>query len=135
MADFRDFLGRGWNFAVKVDNEGGVATSAFEKNVEQSIEIIIGTAPGERVMRPEYGCKIHELVFSAASAATCNLASLYVKEALLFHEPRIKGLTVETEVDQDHDNQLNLRIKYTVRATNNSFNKVYPFYLRREEDL
>ncbi len=133
--DFRSFLGRGFNFPFKVDRKGGIATSAFEENVEQAIQIIIGTAPGERQMRPSFGCKIHDLVFAPANLNTCTLAAQYVKESLVRHEPRVKGIEVECTLDEFETNRLNLRVKYTVRASNNHFNMVYPFYLRREDDL
>ncbi len=133
--DQKNFLGRGFNFPVKLNRNGGVASSAFEENVEQSIQIIIGTAPGERQMRPAFGCKIHDLLFAPANVTTCTMASLYVKESLVLHEPRIKHVEVHAELVPTAPNRLNLHVSYTVRASNNYFNKVYPFYLRREEDL
>lgn len=133
--DQKNFLGRGFNFPFKLNRNGGVAMSAFEENVEQSIQIIIGTAPGERQMRPDFGCKIHDLMFAPANITTCTMASLHVKESLVLHEPRVKGIDVRAELDPDEPNRLNLLVSYTVRASNNYFNKVYPFYLRREEDL
>ena len=133
--DQKNFLGRGFNFPFKLNRNGGTATSAFEENVEQSIQIIIGTAPGERQMRPEFGCKIHDLMFAPANVTTCTMASLHVKHSLVQNEPRVKGIEVRAELDPDAPNRLNLFIEYTVRASNNQFNMVYPFYLRREEDL
>jgi phage baseplate assembly protein W len=135
MSDFRDFLGRGLNFPVAHDRKGGMAMSAFEENVEQAIQIIIGTAPGERMMRPDYGCKIHELLFQPANHVTCSLAAQFVKKSLVLNEPRVRGIEVDCRVDDNEPNKLNLHVRYTVRASNNIFNQVYPFYLRREEDL
>jgi phage baseplate assembly protein W len=135
MSELKNFLGRGFNFPVKLDRNGGLAMSAFEENIEQAIEIVIGTAPGERQMRPDFGCRIHDLLFSPANMTTCTQASMYVKESLVMHEPRIKHIEVRAEVDPNADNKLLLSINYTVRASNNHQNMVYPFYLRREEDL
>lgn len=135
MSDIKSILGRGFNFPFKIDRNGGVATSGLEKNVEQSIQIIIGTAPGERQMRPSFGCKIHDLVFAPANLNTCALASNYVREALIINEPRIRDIGVSCDLDPYEPNRLMLDISYVVRASNNYFNKVYPFYLRREEDL
>jgi phage baseplate assembly protein W len=135
MTEWRNFLGRGFNFPMKLDQNGGVAMSAFEKNVEQSIQIIIGTAPGERQMRPDFGCRIHDLLFSPANVTTCTQAALFVKDSLIYNEPRIKNVDVRCEVDEREDNKLSVHVSYTVRSSNNHFNMVYPFYLRREEDL
>ncbi len=135
MSEIKNFLGCGFNFPLKVDRDGGIAMSTFEQNVEQSIQIIIGTAPGERQMRPVFGCKIHDLLFAPANITTCTMASLHVKESLVLNEPRIKHIEVQCKLDDKESNRLNLHINYTVRASNNLFNRVYPFYLRREEDL
>lgn len=134
-SETKNFLGRGFNFPFKLNRNGGTAMSAFEENVEQAIQIIIGTAPGERQMRPDFGCKIHDLMFAPANVTTCTMASLHVKHSLVQNEPRIKGVEVRADLDESEPNRLNLHINYTVRASNNYFNMVYPFYLRREEDL
>lgn len=135
MTELKNFLGRGFNFPVKIDRDGGVAMSAFEENVEQAIHIIIGTAPGERQMRPDFGCRIHDLVFAPANVTTCTRVSMHVKESLVLWEPRVKGIDVKCDVDTSEPNKLFVHVSYTVRASNNHHNKVYPFYLRREEDL
>jgi phage baseplate assembly protein W len=135
MTELKNFLGRGFHFPVMIDRDGGVGMSAFEENVEQSIQILIGTAPGERQMRPDYGCRIHDLVFAAANATTCTRAAMHVKEALLVWEPRVKAIEVRCDVDSSEPNKVLVHVSYTVRASNNHHNKVYPFYLRREEDL
>jgi len=130
----KNFLGRGWKFPVGVDRDGGLATSAYEQNIEEAIEIILGTAPGERVMRPDFGCAIHDLVFAPNNAETSSKCAYLVGEALSLWEPRIQGVEVDAEPDFHEDNRLNVRIHYEVRATNSVFNMVYPFYLRKEED-
>ena len=135
MTELKNFLGRGFNYPVNVDRDGGIAMSAFEQNVEQAIQIIIGTGPGERQMRPDFGCRIHDLVFAPANVTTCTRASLAVKESLVVWEPRVKGIQVTCNTDPHEPNKLLIHVNYTVRASNNHYNKVYPFYLRREEDL
>ena len=128
------FLGRGWRFPVDVNRTGGVGTSSGEELIRESIAIVLGTAPGERVMRPHFGCDIHELVYAPNNVNTAGLAAHYCIEALTKWEPRIEDIEAEAEADADDQNKLNLFIKYKVRATNNSRNLVYPFYLRRSDD-
>lgn len=135
MSTDRSFLGRGVAFPMKIDGAGGLALSAYEENIEECIRIILGTAPGERVYRPEFGCRIHDLLFAPNNDNTCNLAAFYVKEALLKWEPRIRGIEVEARVDSLEESTLRVEISYSVRATNSHYNMVYPFYLRREDDL
>lgn len=131
----KSFLGQGWKFPVGVSPTGGLATSEHEKNIEESIEIILGTAPGERVYRSNFGCQIHDLVFAPNNATTAAKASSFVSDALNRWEPRIKDIEVTAYFDALEDNKLLLDVNYKVRTTNNLVNLVYPFYLRREQDL
>ena len=131
----RNFLGRGWKFPVGIDKDGSQASSAYEQNIEEAIEIILGTAPGERVMRPEFGCAIHDLVFAPNNSETASKCSYLVSQSLGSWEPRIEDIEVNATPDPDEDNRLNIRIRYTVASTNSIFNLVYPFYLRKEEDV
>ena len=127
-----NFLGVGWHFPVARD-EGkiGFASAAYEESVKQSIWIILSTSKGERVMRPEFGCSIHELVFVPNSAATRGLAEHYVREALLRWEPRIEVLQVKAKAGGAWDEELNISIEYRICVTDTRFNLVYPFYLER----
>ena len=125
------FLGVGWKFPVDVDRRRGVAMSQYEENIEESILIILGTALGERVMRPDFGCQVHELVFAPNNSNTHGLIIYYVKEALTKWEPRIQALNVEVHVNPDEPSKLNTAITYQVIATNNVYNLVYPFYLQK----
>ena len=123
------FLGTGWAFPVGVDAaRGGVAVSREVADIEESIHIIIGTAKGERRMRPEFGCSLHDLVFAPNNAATASLAAHYVQEALGQWEPRIEVLEVRAEADPQDPAQLLINVLYQVRATNDERNLVYPFY-------
>jgi phage baseplate assembly protein W len=134
MADNRDHLGKGWRFPVSVNLTGGVSSSAYEENVRQSIFIILGTAPGERVMRPDFGCRIHDLMFAPNNDVTSVRAAYYCEEAIYKYEPRIEEVEVQARPNPVEPNRLDLLITYVIAGTNNKRNLVYPFYLRTEED-
>lgn len=123
-----DFLGQGWSFPVSSTPSGRVAMSAEETSIREAIWIILATSRGERVMRPHFGCGIHDLVFSLNSADTVGRVQAEVKEALVLWEPRITLLDVDVEV-KGRGEVLLINIHYHVRTTNNFFNLVYPFYL------
>lgn len=126
----KDFLGVGWGFPIQFDANGAIPTAQFEESVRQSIWIILGTSRGERLMRPDFGCGIYDLVFQVNSASTSGKVAEAVREALLVQEPRIDVLNVQVE-PQGNGATLLVNIQYQVRATNNVFNLVYPFYLER----
>ena len=125
----KEFLGRGWRFPVELD-DGKLRYDQEEAKIEQSILIILGTARGERVMRPDFGSRLRELVFAPLNSSTQALASHYVIEALTRWEPRIDVLSVRAEPRGTLEGILDINIDYRVRATNSEFNLVYPFYLR-----
>lgn len=129
----RSFLGKGIRFPVAVDRGGGVAQSAHEDLIRESILIVLGTAPGERVMRPYFGCEIHDLLFAPNNANTAGLAAHYVIEALEKWEPRIEDVSATARPSPDQPNRLLIDISYKIRGTNVSRNLVYPFYLRRSD--
>jgi uncharacterized protein len=129
MAD-TGFLGLGWNFPVSLDDNGQVRLARdAEEGIRQSIWTILGTSPGERVMRPGFGCGINDMVFGAANAATATAAAAAVREALALWEPRIDVLDVRAAADPAQPGVLNVEISYQVRSNNSRFNLVYPFYL------
>jgi phage baseplate assembly protein W len=128
----REFLGRGLAFPLQYDPRGGIALASGENDIQQAIQIILLTAPGERVMRPEFGCRIHELVFASHNATTESLAALYVEEALRRWEPRIQVQDVTVSPDASQDGVLLVEIKYQVKNTHNQRSIVYPFYLADE---
>lgn len=123
-----EFLGVGWSFPITLEG-GAVQPAHYEQAVQASIWMILGTAPGERVMRPDFGCGIHDLVFDTNSAATAGLIASQVREALLRWEPRIEVHNVAAVPDPAQPARLLIEIAYQVRATNSRFNLVYPFYL------
>jgi phage baseplate assembly protein W len=126
----KPFLGVGTGFPLALDAAtNGLARAEYEESVQQSILVILGTAKGERVMRPDFGCGIHDLVFAPMSAATIGRVVREVHESLLRLEPRIDVLQVDVHPG-DESNVLLIDIDYEVRATNTAFNLVYPFYLQ-----
>lgn len=125
----KTFLGVGVGFPVTAP-DGAIAQAEYEESVRQSIWIILGTAKGERVMRPNFGCGIYDLVFEVNSASTAGKVSQAVREALQLFEPRIDMLDIQvTSVSDSDGSKLLISIDYQVQATNNVFNLVYPFYL------
>lgn len=127
-----NFLGTGWQFPVQLDARNQrIAMAEHEESVRQSILIILSTAKGERVMRPDFGCDIHELVFAPNNAATRGLAESYIEEALKLWEPRIDVLDVSGRPGGGYGEVLNINIDYRVRTTDSRFNLVFPFYLDR----
>lgn len=125
---FKIFLGKGWQFPVALDEGGALAVAEYEESVRQSIWVILGTAKGERVMRPDFGCGIYDMVFGVNSSTAASEAAEEVRDALVSFEPRIDVLGVEVEPGGDGE-VLYVSIDYQIRATNTVFNLVYPFYL------
>jgi phage baseplate assembly protein W len=134
MPPNKAFLGKGWRFPVDIDRSGGVSMSVFEESIRDSIFIILGTAPGERIMRPTFGCDIHDLVFAPNNPNTCGLAAHYCEEALRKFEPRIKSLKAKARPAPDEPNKVLIDIEYTVIANSTQRNMVYPFYLKSENE-
>jgi phage baseplate assembly protein W len=130
MSDERtvDYLGVGWAFPLRLDPRGRIALVRREQDIEQAIRVILETPIGQRVMRPEFGCQIHELVFAPNDATTAGLAAYYVQEALGRWEPRIDVQRVDVGPDPDDTSQLLIEISYTIRATYDSRTLVFPFY-------
>jgi phage baseplate assembly protein W len=125
------FLGVGWSAPLSLDPRGEIALAAYEEDIRQAILIILGTSPGERVMRPDFGAGLRDLVFEPLNDTTIALAQDRVERALIEWEPRIDVQQVAVSIDQGRPKlgQLLINISYVVRATNTSYNLVYPFYL------
>jgi phage baseplate assembly protein W len=123
------FLGRGWSFPITVDSTGRVQYSDSEKKVQESVLIILATARGERVMRPEFGSRLHELVFAPINSSTKSLIAAYATEALVQWEARIDVLRVTVREEPSSEAKVLVDVEYRLRSTNSIFNLVYPFYL------
>lgn len=124
-----EFIGRGWAFPLRVDATGGIALVAREREIEEAIRLILGTSPGERPMRPEFGCRIHEYVFSPADSATATALGNEVRSALRRWEPRIDVEDVAVTIDPRDAALLYIDIRYAIRTTNDRRNLVFPFYV------
>ena len=129
-----DFLGRGVAFPLRVDRRGGIALVAGEEDIDEAITIILGTAPGERPMRPEFGCGIHDYIFEAVDAYTMGRLETEIRIALDRWEPRIEVVDINFDTSAADVGQLLIDIGYVVRATNDIKNLVYPFYLIPAEE-
>jgi uncharacterized protein len=124
-----EFIGRGWAFPLRTDATGGIAMVSREREIEEAIRLILGTSPGERPMRPEFGCRIHEFVFASADGATASLVAGEVRRALGRWEPRIDVEDVTVSFDARDAAVLYIDIRYSIRATNDRRNLVFPFYV------
>jgi phage baseplate assembly protein W len=125
-----DFLGKGWKYPFNINHQGKVDISIYEADIKEAILIILGTRPGERIMQPDFGCGIHEYVFSTMDTLSLHLIENSVIEALTRWEPRIDLVEVKVTTDYASEGKLLINLVYRVRTTNTSFNLVYPFYLK-----
>ena len=125
-----DFLGRGWPFPIAPGPGRPLAFIGGDEKIRQSIWLILSTAPGERQMRPDFGCGIHDLVFEPNTAALRGIVQARVRAALIRWEPRIDVLDVSVETPAEARNYLLIRVDYRVRANNALYNLVYPFFLQ-----
>src|SRR5689334_306820 len=126
----REFLGVGWKFPLQVTPGGKLAQARYEQRIEESIYLILTTAKGERVMLPDFGCGIHDLVFAPNNTLTRSAVVQNVRQALVTFERRIDVLEVTAEAADGEPNLLLIRINYRIRANNALANLVYPFYIR-----
>ena len=130
-----EIIGSGLAFPLQVDRRGGIALARDETDIEQAIELILATAPGERPMRPEFGCGVHDFVFDTIDAKTVGKMELAIRDALDRWEPRVVVETVEFNLDEVADGRLIIDIGYRIRVTNTLRNLVYPFYVIPAEEL
>src|SRR4051794_3750378 len=133
----QEFVGSGWAFPLRADTTGGVALVSGVREIEESIRLILATAPGERPMRPEFGCAVHDYVFAPADASTAGDIAYAVRVALQRWEPRISLTDVVVRFDAVESGTLYIEIQYSVRGTNDPRNLVFPFYVipPHEEDV
>jgi phage baseplate assembly protein W len=129
-----DFLGTGWAFPPRVDARGRIALARQERDIEEAILMILLTPKGQRVMRPDFGCRIHDLAFAPNNSTLIGLASYYVEEALVMWEPRIELDEVMARVDPEAPERILVDISYRIRATHDRRSLVFPFYRIPGED-
>jgi phage baseplate assembly protein W len=124
-----DFIGRGWAFPIRTDTNGGIALVAREREIAEAIRVILSTAPGERPMRPEFGCRIHDYVFNPADSATAAAISSEVTRALAMWEHRIDVDNVGVLFTAEDPSVFYIDIDYHMKRTNDRYNLVFPFYV------
>jgi Bacteriophage baseplate protein W len=129
-----EILGSGVAFPLQVDRRGGIALAHDETDVDQAIQLILGTAPGERPMRPEFGCGVHDFVFDTIDAGTVARMETEIRSALDRWEPRVEVQALDFDLDGVDRGELLINIAYRLRATNHMRNLVYPFYVIPAED-
>jgi len=134
MSDPSDFIGRGISFPFRVTQSGSIATSSGTEDLDSSLRMILSTAPGERLMRPLFGCRIWELLFEPINANTLGLMGEAVREAVGRWEPRVVLDDVRLDPSAHNAGQVWIEIDYTVQTTNDRRNLVYPFYVIPRED-
>ncbi len=124
-----NIVGHGWAFPPKIDAQGGLALTNMRSEIQQAIQIILSTSPGQRVMRPTFGCRMHELVFSPNNSHTAAQARRYVEEALGMWEPRIQVREVDVRPDPENHSRLLIEVDYEIKSTHDRRSLVHPFYL------
>ena len=129
----KTILGTGLAFPLQTNPRGEIQLVSSDLDIAQSIQIILGTHPGERVMRPTFGCRVHEMMFEPRDATTMSLIKKYVDEALQQWEPRIQVFAINTESSDEQDGAIFVEIEYQVKATHDTRSIVYPFFLAGEE--
>lgn len=129
-----DIIGTGVAFPLGVDRSGALALARDDDDIRQAIWIILATAPGDRPMRPEFGCGMHDYVFDVIDAATLGRMETEIRHALERWEPRIDVINVDFELYPSSDGALSIGIEYRLRATNHVRNLVYPFYVVPAEE-
>lgn len=126
----KPFLGRGWKFPIQVDSATGrIRMSEGEEDIKEAIKIILRTTKGERVMRADFGCSLDRFVFDSTDPTTLRQLEFTIEEAIRNWEPRVEDTEIHAVPDRQDSGKLLLNIEYKVRATNNLFNLVFPFYL------
>jgi phage baseplate assembly protein W len=123
-----EFIGAGWAFPLRTDATGGIALVSHVREIEESIRLILGTAQGERPMRPDFGCRIHDHVFGTPDAGTAGQIEYEVRASLARWEPRIDVHDVSVTPDQTNGSILYIDIRYAIRSSNDPRNLVFPFY-------
>jgi phage baseplate assembly protein W len=132
----KSFLGTGWGFPPEFSNQlPEVEMISNEDDIKSSLEILLSTRPGERVMRPDYGCNLDELVFEPLTTTFKTYIKDLISTAILYYEPRIDVNKIELDDTGEFEGRILIVIDYTVSANNSRFNFVFPFYRNEATDL
>lgn len=136
MAENKSFLGSGWSFPPRfLDSTEGLELSHDDRDIAESIYILLSTTPGERVMNPDYGCNLHSMVFSSVSTSMKTRMEDLISTAILYYEPRINLVAINIDDSNQIDGKLEINIVYEIKGTNSRKNMVYPFYLTEGTDI
>lgn len=132
----RDFLGRGWSFPPSFgQGNAGVAMLQEEADIASSLEILLSTLPGERVLQPLYGCNLTELLFESLDTRMKTLMADKIESAILYYEARINPESVQLDDSREREGVVLINVVYTVKSTNSRFNFVYPYYKSEGTDI
>ncbi|MEP6846707.1 MAG: GPW/gp25 family protein [Panacibacter sp.] len=130
----KSFLGTGWAFPPTFTvNPCTVEMVSAEEDIKQSLQILLSTRHGERVMQPEYGCNLDVLLFEPINTSLITFVKDLIEKAVLYHEPRIDLKKIDIVTDQVLEGLLLIELEYVIRSTNSRYNLVYPFYLNEGE--
>jgi uncharacterized protein len=130
-----DIIGSGLSFPIGVDHHGAIGLARGEQDIEQAIKIVLGTAPGERQMRPEFGCGIHDFIFDTIDAELIGNMDHAIRAAIDRWEPRIEITNIDFDLARMGDGMLEIELTYMVLATSRQYNLVYPFYVIPAEEF
>ena len=135
MTSGADFVGQGWTFPVRVDGRGGIALAHGAEEVDGALRMVLSTAPGERVMRPEFGCAIWDQLFSGTDPGSLGQMAQAVREAVGRWEPRVELEAVHVALDPDEPTCVRIDLAYRIKASNDRRNLVFPFYVIPREEV
>jgi phage baseplate assembly protein W len=136
MITDKSFLGTGWSFPPAFDSQHATVTMVSEEeDVMQSLRILLGTRPGERVMQPGFGCNLDIMLFEPITTTLIAFVKELIQTAILYYEPRIELDSININTVEVHDGLILIELNYMIRATNSRFNLVYPFYLNEGADV
>lgn len=136
MAENKSFLGSGWSFPPRfLESTSGLELSHDDRDIAESIFILLSTTPGERIMNPRYGCDLHSMVFANMGNSTKTLIEDMISTAILYFEPRIDVESITVDDSDQLEGKLNINILYKIKGTNSRKNMVYPFYLTEGTDI
>jgi uncharacterized protein len=130
-----DIIGQGWAFPLRINGRGGIALAHGDEEVDGALRLILATAPGERVMRPEFGCAIWDHLFATADPNTLGVMEQAVREAVGRWEPRVELESVTARPDEDDPSCVRIELSYVVAASNGRRNLVFPFYVIPREEV
>jgi len=132
----RPFTGTGWGFPPTFStNEQKVVMTSDKEDIEKSLEILLGTIKGERIMQPSYGCNLNEMVFESFNLTMKNYLIDLIKTAILYHEARIEPSKIAIDESFIHEGRVHIEIDYIIRSSNSRFNMVYPFYINEATEI